>query len=239
VFIVDDEVHAQEALKAVLQEDAPEFTILGTAQTVKEAYEGISRLRPDVVFLDIELQKEVGFDLLTMSFEYRFEVVFVTAYDRYSLEAFKSNALSYLLKPIRFSEFSRIKQRILQVVGQSTPTPAEDVESASTLRDRVSIPTGTRVEFLEVDDIVMIQADRSYCQVHLYGGETKTISKPLAYVAQQIESDDFLRVHRSYLVNTRYIQAWDKVDGGRLILQNHASVPLSNEGRKALHKLLS
>jgi len=237
VFIVDDEIKAQEALKSILAEDAPEFTLIGSAQTIKEAYVKINQLKPDVVFLDIELQHEMGFDLLNLQYNCHFETVFVTAHDQYSLAAFKSNALSYLLKPITFSEFNRVKQRILQVISQQSNLENRSNYLSSGEWNRISVPTGNRIEFFEEESIIMIQADRSYCTIHLYGGETKTVSKPLAYFAKHVSPNNFLRIHRSYLVNIKHIQAWDKVDGGRLILRN-TSVPVSTEGRKALHQLL-
>lgn len=233
-FLVDDEIGALKALKAIIQSDAPEWEIVGTAKTTKAAYSRMMSVKPHLLFLDIQIKEATGFELLQCEFDFDFEVIFVTAYDQYAIQAFQNNALSYLLKPVSFEAFHKAKQRVEKVIQSSNPEQSSVLKARNIFKDRVAIPNGSTIDYLKPEEIVFVQADGSYCEIHLKNGRKMTVAKPLKFLVERIRSDQFLRAHRSYLVNTAFIRKWDKSNGGSVILTNNAVLPLSQEGRRIL-----
>jgi len=235
-LIIDDEMGARKAMKAIVEE-YPEFDVIGEADSVDTAYQKIMELKPDLIFLDIQMHDQTGFDLLAKNFDTSFEVVFATAYDQYAIEAFKSQALSYLLKPISFDEFEVIKNRIVEIVHSKKNSQNSIGSIKTVLNGRISIPHGSSIEYINPCDIMYIEADASYCHIRMINGEIKTISKPLKFVADRIHSENFVRIHRSFFINLEQIIKWDKADGGSLVMSNNDRLPLSREGKKLLRNI--
>jgi len=232
-FLVDDEVGALKALELIIKEDSPELEIIGKASSVDEAYEKMTELQPELLYLDIQLRDQTGFDLLKREFKFDFEVIFITAYDQYAIEAFNNNALSYLLKPISFDAFDRVKQRALKIL-QSGSNESSTAKAKKAFSNRLPIPQSSFIEYLVIDEIMYIKADGSYCEIYLKENKKKTISRPLRYIEDRIKSDSFIRVHRSYLVYASYIKRWEKIGSGILTLHNEQVIPVSRNGRKTL-----
>jgi len=236
VFLVDDETGALQALQAIIAEGAPEFEIAGSARNVEDAHRLVSALRPELLFLDIRLQDQTGFDLLRKGFDFEFEVIFVTAYDQYAIQAFRSSALSYLLKPVSFDDFEKAKQRAIKIIRSGKRDETSVSRVSEVFKKKIAIAQGSSIEYLDPEEIIYLKADGSYCEVHMTSGK-KMISRPLKFLEQRIRSGRFVRAHRSYLVNAAFIRRWDKADGGSLILQNGENIPLSREGRKRVAEL--
>lgn len=233
-FLVDDEAGALQALQAIIAESAPGLEIIGTAGNVEDAHSGICRLEPDLLFLDIQLGEQTGFDLLNKNFDSGFEIIFVTAYDQYAIEAFRNNALSYLLKPVIPGDLEKAVKRAAALIRLKENSEPSIGRIRALFRNRVAITQGSSVEYLNPDEIIYIKADGSYCEVYLADGKMKLISKPLKFLEERIHSGPFFRAHRSYLVNAAFIHSWDKTDGGSLIMAGGSVIPLSAEGRKLL-----
>lgn len=232
--IVDDELGALQALESIIKAESPEIEIVGSARNVADAHSMVTELEPELLFLDIQLRDQTGFDLLNMPFNHVFEVVFVTAYDEYAIQAFEKNALSYLLKPMSFEAFDRVKQRAIQVIRAKDGKSDSLTKARDVLKNRIAIPHASSIEYLMEEELVYAKADGSYCEIHLRDGRTKTLSKPLKFLSDCIDSSAFFRPHRSYLVNAAFIQKWDKSEGGNIVLRDGTSIPLSKEGRKTL-----
>ncbi|MEL6865254.1 MAG: LytTR family DNA-binding domain-containing protein [Bacteroidota bacterium] len=237
-FLVDDEMGALQALSAIIQQDSPELNIIGMAQDVPSAFAQIQKLQPQLIFLDIQLRNQTGFDLLSQFDKIPFEVIFVTAYDQYAIEAFNQNDLSYLLKPVSFTALDRVKKRVLKILQQQSTYQEQKTTPASLQDKRIAIPQSFGKEYLLQEEILYIHAAGSYCQVYLTNNRVKTLSRPLRYMADKLEGNTFIRPHRSYLVNVQHIQRWDKTDGGLLVLSDKTRIPVSRQGRKVLHQYL-
>lgn len=232
VFIVDDEEGARTALQQIIHSTSPELNVVGLAANVDKAHEEIVKLKPRVVFLDIHLQERSGFDLLERNLGYKPEIVFVTAYDDYAIEAFKRHALSYLLKPFTFDEFRSVRDRILEVIGNEiSPIQKAMPKLLQHLRDKVGVPVGTSTEYLEQRDILYVEAQGNYAKIHLTHRRPIVISKTLRFMEERLSPDRFMRAHRSFLVNIEHVIRWEKSHQGSLVLSNDASIPLSKEGR--------
>lgn len=235
-FLVDDETGPLSALKSLIEKGSPELEIVGTAKTVDEAYRQLQLLRPQLVFLDIQLYEQTAFDLLDMPFDFEFEVIFVTAYEEYAIKAFEKNALSYLLKPVSEEDLQRVKKRAIRMLQSGIRSRSEAVKHL--FSDRIAIPQRNSVEYIYPNEIIYIKADGSYCELYLTSGRKKVISRPLKFISDRILENYFFRVHRSYVVNINHISKWDKTSGGALIVSNQASIPLSRSGRKALAAIM-
>lgn len=232
--VVDDEVGALNAVLSIIKRTAPEFQVVGTAQNVTTAYEVIMLEQPGLVFLDIQLKDQTGFDLLQLPFDQAFEVVFVTAYDEYAIRAFQVNALSYLLKPVSIQAFLHLKDRVLHVIGSTEERSS--TRAHSVLGNKIAIPNGSAVDYLVPEEIMYIKADGSYSEIHLQDGSKVMLSKGLSHLQSRLSDQVFLRPHRSFIVNCTCVKRWNKADGGWLIVNDNQKIPISRSGRTVVEQ---
>ena len=195
-LIVEDEPLAVDNLKFYLKDYPVE--IIGAAHNIREAVQFIKKEKPDVVFLDINLSGENGFDLLTLV-DVNFRIIFVTAYDEYAVRAFDVNALDYILKPLK-------KERIAKAMDRVFQTPSVDEEKRHyTMDDTIFLLTGTRACFIKLKDICYIQADSSYSKIYVSDASCKTSTQTLKRWGELLPENDFLRIHRSFILNIHHI----------------------------------
>jgi two-component system, LytTR family, response regulator len=203
--IIEDEPPAIENLKYYLK-DYP-IKIIGSAFRLSEAVEIITREKPDVVFLDINLSGENGFDLLN-KIEVNLKIVFVTAYNEYAVRAFEVNALDYLLKPLSKQRIGKTVNRVLE------GTASETQVNKLTFDDTIFLSDNNKACFVKVKDICYIEADSCYSKIFLSNGNEKVITKTLKKWEETLPDNDFVRVHRSYLLNINRIKEIKKRTNG-------------------------
>ena len=194
--VVDDEPLARDELVDLLREH-PSIRVLGEADGVDSAIELIQRADPDVVFLDIQMPPDSGFDLLTRT-EVSFRVVFVTAYDEFAIRAFEVNALDYLLKPVRAERLAQTLDRLAS--GDSAPA-GKKLDYA----DRVFITTGRQRQFVKISTIKYIQAAGNYSSITTTDRRDVLVLKALSEWEERLPETNFARVHRSTIVNTDFV----------------------------------
>jgi len=200
-IVVDDERLARRELKQLLEEaHSHQLQVVGEAATVQEAA-ALARLHdPDVVFLDVHLAGESGFDLLPL-LDRTVTVVFVTAFDRYAIRAFEVNALDYLLKPVAPQRLATTLARL------SRPAPAESAATqVLTYEDRLFLRLDDRMVFLRVRDIVAVLAAGDNSVLHLLDGKQARARKSLREWADRLPERDFVRIHRSTMVNLELVE---------------------------------
>jgi two-component system LytT family response regulator len=198
-IIVDDERLARRELRSLLAEFA-EISIVGEAENLTEAVNLIQNQKPDVIFLDIQLQNENGFDLLE-KVEKDFKLIFVTAFDEFAIRAFEINALDYLLKPVNPERLAKTLERLLE--NEEKPElPLRKLE----YEDRLFIEIGERSRFLKVSSIKCICADGDYTQVFTDDGKKHLVTKPLKEWEDRLPEKFFVRIHRSTVVNLEFIE---------------------------------
>jgi two-component system LytT family response regulator len=200
-IVVDDERLARRELKQLLEDGhRQEFRVVGEAATVQEAATLAQLHDPDVVFLDIHLAGESGFDLLPL-LDRTVTVVFVTAFDRYAIRAFEVNALDYLLKPVAPQRLATTLARL------SRPSAAESAAAQPlTYEDRLFLRLDDRMVFLRVRDIVAILAAGDNSVLHLAGGKQARARKSLREWGDRLPERDFVRIHRSTIVNLEFVE---------------------------------
>ena len=242
-IIVDDEPANIENLQALLLKHCPQVAVIGTAGNNKAAAALINLHQPDVLFLDIQLKDDSGFNLLKLLPEKSFDVIFVTAYDTYGIQAIKFAALDYLLKPVDIDELiaavtkaeakNRDKQHNLQLDFLINHIKKDEKQPL-----KIALPQQKEIRYAALNDIVRCEADNTYTFFYLNNGDRILISKSLKEYAGLLEPNGFLRAHQSHLVNISYVKSWLKEDGGMLLLNNGDKIPVSRPNREKLQKAL-
>lgn len=241
-IILEDEQNAVELLSAVIRDYCPTLSLLGHAGTLSAGLELIKEVKPDIVFADIELEDGLSFELFDSLESLDFQIIFTTAYDSYALRAFDYAAIHYLLKPYSpkdvVDSVSRLNKNnfdpdtILKLLD-SFKAPY------SSAPERIQIPTSDGVHFIKTNDILRIQADRSYSVLHTIDGDKLVASKSLKELAALLSDSRFFRTHDSHLINLDYVKIYKKSDGGSLIMENGNEVPVSRRNKTELLGILS
>ncbi len=232
-IIVEDEQTSREILKNYLTKYCPTVEIVGEAQNIDEALVLIRNNELDLLFLDVEMPYGSGFDLLDKFDTIDFEVVFVTAYDQYAIEALNNHASYYLLKPISIDELIKAVDYVTEIKSKEYDLQnAVLVPKINSINDKITIPTQQGFEVLEMKDIMYCKADDNYTELFLENNQKKLVSKTLKYFQDILAESGFARIHKSYLVNVSYIAAYKKGKGGTVALSNGKELSVS-ASRKA------
>jgi two-component system, LytTR family, response regulator len=230
--IIDDEPDAVEFIASIIGEYCPGLEVCGKAHNVKEGVVLINEIKPDLVFLDVEMPNGTGFDLLTHFPEKKFEVVFITAFNHYAIKAIKFSAVDYILKPININEFIESVNRVVQKRETNQLTVNENFESLlENLRTshptRLVIPTSDGREYLNPKDIIRIEADRSYSWFFINDKRKILVSKHLKEFQDLLNDRDFFRPHNSHLINLDFVKKFVRHDGGYIEMTDGSQIPIS------------
>lgn len=233
-FLIDDEIKAIDALKSMLTLFASQIEVVGSAQTVQSAVEQLRTMAVDVIFLDVSMGELGGFDLLlALEGQRDFEVIFVTAHKSFSIDAMRKGAFDYLLKPINPDELvaavKRLEEKLQKGQGKTVVPPAEKKPQPS-----LGLPGIKETLFLESGLVEMVEANGNYSVFHQVNGEKAMVSRTLKEIEEKLSSHDFLRIHKSYLVNTRFITGISKQDGGAIVMKSGAQLPISRSRRNGI-----
>ncbi|MFN3908838.1 MAG: LytR/AlgR family response regulator transcription factor [Flavobacterium sp.] len=235
-IIVDDENHARLALHGILTENFPEVEVIDQCKDVPEAVKAIHKHQPDVVFLDISMPGYSGLEIVDFldTATMQCKIIFVTAHAEFAIHAFEMNAIDYLLKPIRVVALERALQKI-----KANTIAIENLKQhlSTTSSQKIALQTGDGVLFLELSQIIYLKADGSYTHFYTIDGKKITISKKLAEFEKLEQMGNFMRIHRSHLINLDQMERYLKQDGGTVVMKNGAMLSISNEKKQALMDL--
>jgi two-component system LytT family response regulator len=215
-ILVDDESNSRIVLKSLLDNFAKEIEVIGEADNVADAFELIKSKNPQLVFLDIQMPKANGFALLKKYETLPFEVVFVTSFDQYAINAIKFSALDYLLKPVEVSDLRTTVVKAVKRIEEKNNNRVQIINllhniNTTTNEHKVAVHVGEIVKFIEEKDIVYIEAEGSYSDVFVTTGERYTTARNLKDYEEYFgEESSFVRVHRSCLINTKHIKTYSK-----------------------------
>lgn len=223
-LLVDDERNNLESLAFLLDNDCKGISVAGKATSAAEAREWLKKNKVDVVFLDINMPGESGFDLLNSLPEKNFQLVFVSAYNEYALQAIKASALDYILKPVSIDELRQTVTRLQQSLGTPDSRQQQTALVEHLLRSidkkqspsKIALPHLGGISFIEVNDIVSLQADSNYTIIHKKDMQKTVISKTLKEFEELLDPGKFARIHKSYIVNLEYIKEYSSMDGGQV-----------------------
>jgi len=233
-IIIEDEKRAQMLLQNILEKNFPNIEIMTIADDLPSGVKAIHKHKPDFVFLDIEMPNFNGLEILDFfnEKEVDFSIIFTTAYNHYAIEALKIAAVDYLLKPLNKEDIKEALERF------EKKNNAYNQESFSSLKsiisdkkiNKIAVPEGNQLHFIKPEDIIYIKADNSYSELYLENGKQMIVSRSIKNFEDGLkENPCFCRIHKSYLINTQFVEKYDKSNGGWVTLSNKKELPISSE----------
>lgn len=233
-IIVDDEKNGRENLSGVLKEYCQGVEVCGEAASAIEAIKIIEELKPELVFLDIEMPGGNGFQVLECFKTPEFKVIFVTAYNHYAIQAIRFSALDYILKPIDALLLKAAVQRFAAIKQEQDKRLENFLLNATTPQNekKIALPFTDKIDFIKVTDIVKCKGEASYTKVYLTNGKEILTSKPLIDYEEILQEYGFIRSHKAYIVNIAHVDSFIKSDGGFLKMSDKSEVPVSRRKKE-------
>ncbi|GJM36107.1 MAG: DNA-binding response regulator [Saprospiraceae bacterium] len=238
--LVDDERHSVETLAWKLNQFCPKVEVVTQFTDSMEACEYLSKNPPELLFLDIEMPRLNGFELLEKLGTVPFDVIFTTAYDEFGIRAIKFSALDYLLKPVQKDELIEAVEKYTKKNTHHLSSSQLEVlfsnikEEANGRPGKIALATKESIEFVFPEEIIVCVSDSNYTMVHLQEGRKKLISRTLKDFESLLNGFSFFRVHHSYLANLNHIHEFIRADGGYLIMTNGMKLPVARTRREEL-----
>ena len=243
VLIIDNEPHLRQGLKDLLHGFCHGITTIDEASGVKDGIAKIHSIHPEMVFLDVEMDDGTGFDLLRLLPAHNFQLVFVTAHNKYAIEAFRFSAIDYLLKPIDPDALQESVEKALRNIrnkdlNSQVQVLLQQFADNNNHERRIVLKDLEKIYFIKVADIFYCEADGTYTRFFIQNTEPVLVSKNLKEYESLLEPLGFIRTHHSFLVNPDKINAYDKTDGGALVLEGGYSVPISQRKKDIVLAML-
>jgi len=242
-IIIDDEQDSREILRSYLSKYCPQIDLLDECADIIEARKSILKNSPQLVFLDIEMPRGNAFDLLDQWGEINFEVIFITAYSQYAVQAFNLSAAHYLLKPVDIQELKaaidKVAIKLKTNQRQDYSTLIENIQNKNHQEDKIALPTLEGLIFVKVHQIIRCEADGSYTKIHLEANKILIATRKIKEFEQLLMEHNFFRVHRSHLVNLDKIEKYYKGDGGYVLLSDGSSIDVARRKKEAFLECLN
>ena len=242
-LIVEDERMSRETLKGLIDRYCPSVDLIGEADGYRKGVEMIRKHEPDIVFLDILMPDGSGFKLLEETKDMQYWVIFTTAFDQYAIKAIKYSALDYLLKPIDPQELvEAIKKvemkRMVDQKSKSIETLLENIKAPTEDPHKIILSTAEKIHIIDVNDILRCVSDNYYTYFFFLNGSKLLISKTLKENEELLSHHNFIRPHKSHLVNIKYIKGFVRHDGGYIVMSDGSKVPVSRRKKDKIMEIL-
>jgi len=242
--IIEDEKKSREALNVLLTRYCKNVEVVAEADGVSSGIKAIRELVPDAVFLDIQMPDGSGFRLLEEVGEIKFEIIFVTAFDQYAIKAIKYSALDYLLKPIIPGELVKAVEKVekkkrASQINKNIKVLLENIKSTGAKPHKIVLSTSEKIHIVEVDNIIRCESDNYYTRFLFKDGGMVLVSKTLKENEELLKDHNFIRPHKSHLVNIKYIKSFIKHDGGYIVMTDGSKVPVSRRKREKVVEIIN
>lgn len=242
-LIIDDEPYCCESLAMLLEEYCPEVAVTGIFNDGSDALIAIRKQAPGLVFLDVEMPKMNGFDMLKQLPAVNFEIIFTTSYDQYALKAIRFSAIDYLLKPIDTDELQNAVQKVIRrsqkPIAEQLEILMQKIQKPSAPISKIALATMEGLQMIAVDIIISCESDSNYTTLHLKNNKKMVVCRNLKDMEELLEEHSFARVHRCYLVNLNEVEKFVKGEGGYLIMSDGTSIDVSRTKKELLLKKLN
>lgn len=240
-IIVDDEPYCCETITTLL-EDNRDVEIAAVCNNAADALDAIQKYSPDIVFLDVEMPRMNGFEMLEQLPSVDFEIIFTTSYDQYALKAIRFSAIDYLLKPVDSDELQKAIKKIIQrsqkPIAQQLEILMQKIHQPTTPINKIAMPTMEGLQMIPVDSIISCESDSNYTILHLKGNKKIIVSRTLKEIEELLEEHSFARVHRCYLANLNEVEKYVKGEGGYLVMSDGSNIDVARNKKEVLLKKL-
>lgn len=230
-IIVDDEAKSGESLRILIEDFCDDVKVCAICKTVNEGIAAIREHKPDVVLLDIQMQRETGFDLLERLGEVNFEVIFTTAHSEYAIKAFRFSAIDYLLKPIDLEELKnsllKVSKKLSQGMTARLQQLMRNLKETSGENYKLALPTSDGLFFVKVSSIVYCEASSNYTEIFTDDGRKHVVSRTLKEYDEMLSEYNFYRIHNSYLINLNAVKKYIRGEGGSVVMITGQSLDVS------------
>jgi len=237
-LIIDDESHIRVTLARFIEKYCPQAIHVAEANSVETGIEAIKKHHPDLVLLDIKMGDGTGFDLLNALDQIDFKLIFVTAFEKYAVQAFKYSAVDFLLKPVNPNELAEAVARVSEMrqsdLSIRLKALGENFKTDEPGNKKIILKTQENIYLTNLSDIIFLESDGCYSRIYLSDGEKILISRLLKEYDELLRDAGFFRIHRSYLINLRHIKRFEKAEGGSIILTNDHKLPVSSRKKEEL-----
>ncbi|HEX5172121.1 MAG TPA: LytTR family DNA-binding domain-containing protein [Cyclobacteriaceae bacterium] len=242
-FIIEDEKHQMEMLSHLLDETFPELSVVGTASSVPEGIEQLTKAKPDLLFLDVLLPPHTAFDLLNAFVRIPFDIIFTTSFEEYAVKAFRLSAVDYLVKPIVKSELisaiEKFKQRRSAAEASlHLHVLMENLKVTEADHTKIALPSLTGYLFVSVKDIIRCESDNTYTTFFTTDKRKIIVSKTLKECEQMLGEYRFYRVHNSHLINLEYMVEYIKGEGGIVKMADGSHIDVSRRRKEDFMHIL-
>ncbi len=240
-LIVDDEEDAIEVLIDLLSESCPQVEVIATARSAADGLKALEDLSPQILFLDIQMPRNRGFDLLSNARSKNFQTIFVSAHANHAIQAVQFHAMAYLLKPVGAIELIEAVQKAEQAIQENEVKSYEGLlhNVSPRIAKRIAIPTGSGQRYFELRELIRITGENNYSNVYTTESEKPiVVSKNLKHFERMLEHYGFHRVHKAHVVNRQHIREYYKQDGGGIVLSDGFSIAFGRHYRQSVIALL-
>ena len=243
--IIDDEKKARETFELIVQRYLPEkLKVVALAESVKEGVYAVHKLKPDIVFLDIEMPVENGFKLFDYFDSITFETVFLTAYKNYAIDAIRFAAFDYLLKPLDYLELTAVIDRYEKKKKDENnnvriQTLLSNLNIGADISSKIALPTLTGFQMEKISHIIYCEADENYTKIFTVRGDFILVSRTLKFVEEMLPPQYFFRIHKSFLVNMNFVKSYNRIDGHTILLENGVELEIATRRNEEFVKALT
>jgi two-component system, LytTR family, response regulator len=241
-ILIDDELNSLKNLRQKLEEFCKPVQVVAMAQKPEEALFLIRHHKPDVLFLDIEMPKMSGFEILEELGDYEAEIIFITAYNQYAIDAIRISAFDYLVKPVAIDDLQKAVNRLMLSRASKTRERLHVLKDGlgepRSQDNKIALPTNDGLEFVMISDIIRIESVSYYSKLFLVSGQVTLVTRLLKDFEELLAPYRFFRVHNSHMVNLRYIRKFSRSEGGQVVMENGDVVDVSRRRREEFLKYL-
>lgn len=243
-IIIDDELSGRETLQQLILRHLPELNIVALPDSIESGIQSIQQHQPDLLFLDVELRRGTGFDLLERLDQRDFEVIFVTAYDQYALDAFRVSALDYLLKPINVEKLKTAVYKAKEYIRLKDQEDRirfllDQLKGQSEKPERIVLPTTNGFRMVPIKEIVRAESESNYTNFHLEDGTRLMVSRTLKEFENTLLQGGFYRIHRRHIVNMDRVTRYIKGKGGEVEMSDGNFLPVSRDRKEDFIRILT
>lgn len=247
-ILIDDDSNLRTGMKGLLAMFAPQIEIIGEADTVATGVAIIEKVKPQLIFLDIQLTDGTGFDILeeiTKTYgKIESQVVFITAHEEFAIKAFRFSALDYLLKPVDPEELNKVIEKINKTILKNNEFSnvellLENIKKQTNSFKRIALSNSDGIHLFEISDIIRCESEDNYTKFFIKNNKTILISKTLKEYEELLKEHGFVRIHQSHLINLAYLKSYIKKDGGYIIMADNSNIPISQRKKESLQEILT